>query len=893
MLKKVLKWTGILLLAIIVLLAATPFLFKNKIKSMVAKAINEQVDATFAFDDVHLSLFKSFPKASVTVDKLNIVNKAPFAGDTLVYMGEVDLKMSVMELFKGENEGMNVESLATKNGVVNILFNKDGLGNFDIALKDKEEKPGKGGESKPFAMNVQNYSVENLRFKYYDERSKIKMVIDSINHTGKGNFAQQKLDLDTHTTAKLTLDMDKANYMRNVALKLDAVLNLDLEKSIYTFKDNKALINQLPLEFNGSLALLEKGQQYDLTFKTPTSSFKNFLGLVPESYSGNLAEVQTSGDFTVNGTVNGMLTDTTVPKFNVAIASSNASFKYPSLPKSVQDIVIDTRIINDTGIMNDTYVNLNKLSFRIEQDVFNASANIRNIAENALVDAKLKGTINLSNVAQAYPVKMDVPLSGMLKADVETKFDMRSVETGAYEKIDNRGSMSLSGFTYSGDGMAKPVRIHQADVQFTPSHVNLSKFSAATGNSDIAVTGTLDNFYGFLFKDQVLKGNFSMNSNKLDVADFMTKETKATASTEKTASGKNTATKTKTTSDAVKIPAFLDCTITAKAGTVIYDNLNLKDVSGKMIIKDEAVTLQNVKTNIFGGQIGVSGNVSTKGKTPTFAMDLDLSKVDIAQSFTGLDMLKSIAPLAGVVNGKLNSTIKVTGNLDSKEMTPDLKSISGNLLGQLLSTTINSKNSELLNRLDANLKFVDLSKLNLNDLKANLTFENGKVNIKPFNLKYQDIGIQIGGTHGFDQTMNYNVSFDVPAKYLGAEVTKLLNTLSPTEANKISVPVNALITGTFKNPKISTDASKTVSNLTQQLVQQQKDRLLQQGAGAIRNILGGNRNQGQSQGQTKTDTTKTETPKNTGVKEKAKEEVKNAAGNIVRNLFKKGEKKDE
>lgn len=892
MLKKVLKWTGILLLVIVVLLAATPFLFKNKIKSMVAKAINEQVDATVAFDDVHLSLFKSFPKASVTVDKLSIINKAPFAGDTLVYMGEVDLKMSVMELFKGENEGMNVESLATKNGVVNILFKKDGLGNFDIALKDKEETPGKGGESKPFAMNVQNYSIENLRFKYYDERSKIKMVIDSINHTGKGNFAQQKLDLDTHTTAKLTLDMDKANYMRNVALKLDAVLNLDLEKSIYTFKDNKALINQLPLEFNGSLALLENGQQYDLTFKTPTSSFKNFLGLVPESYSGNLAEVQTSGDFTVNGTVNGMLTDTTVPKFNIAIASSNASFKYPSLPKSVQDIVIDTHIINDTGMMNDTYVNLNKLSFRIEQDVFNASANIKNIAENALVDARLKGTINLSNVAQAYPVKMDVPLSGMLKADVETKFDMKSVETGAYEKIDNRGSMSLSGFTYSGDGMAKPVRINQADVQFTPSHVNLSKFSAATGNSDIAVTGTLDNFYGFLFKDQVLKGNFSMNSNKLDVADFMTKETKATASNEKTASGKPS-TQKKTSSDAVKIPAFLDCTISARAGTVIYDNLNLKDVSGKMIIKDEAVTLQNVKTNIFGGQIGVSGNVSTKGKTPTFAMDLDLSKVDIAQSFTGLDMLKSIAPLAGVVNGKLNSTIKVTGNLDSKEMTPDLKSISGNLLGQLLSTTINSKNSELLSRLDENVKFIDLSKLNLNDLKANLTFENGKVNIKPFNLKYQDIGIQIGGTHGFDQTMNYNVSFDVPAKYLGTEVNKLLTSLSPAEASKISVPVNALITGTFKNPKISTDASKTVSNLTQQLVQQQKDRLLQQGAGAIRNILGGNRNQGQGQGQTQTDTTKTATPKNTGVKEKAKEEVKNAAGNIVRNLFKKGEKKDE
>ncbi len=71
------------------------------------------------------------------------------------------------------------------------------------------------------------------------------------------------------------------------------------------------------------------------------------------------------------------MTDTTIPKFNVEIASNNASFQYPDLPKSVQNIVIDTKIINETGLMNDTYVNLEKLSFRIDQDVFNAKANIR------------------------------------------------------------------------------------------------------------------------------------------------------------------------------------------------------------------------------------------------------------------------------------------------------------------------------------------------------------------------------------------------------------------------------------------------------------------------------------------------------------------------------------
>ena len=107
------------------------------------------------------------------------------------------------------------------------------------------------------------------------------MVIDSINHEGTGDFASSKLDLVTKSTAKISLDMDKVNYMKNVAISLEAVLGIDLDKSKYTFKENKAKINELPLEFDGFIQLVNAGQEYDLKFKTPTSSFKNFLGLIP------------------------------------------------------------------------------------------------------------------------------------------------------------------------------------------------------------------------------------------------------------------------------------------------------------------------------------------------------------------------------------------------------------------------------------------------------------------------------------------------------------------------------------------------------------------------------------------------------------------------------------
>jgi hypothetical protein len=328
----------------------------------------------------------------------------------------------------------------------------------------------------------------------------------------------------------------------------------------------------------------------------------------------------------------------------------------------------------------------------------------------------------------------------------------------------------------------------------------------------------------------------------------------------------STETKETNTSSSVKIPAFINASFTASAKKVIYDNLTLSNVSGALFIKNEAVELKDLKMGLFGGNIGMNGSVSTKEKMPVFNMDLGLTGLNISDSFTQIDMLSSIAPIANTIEGKLNSTIKLSGNL-TDNMTPDISTISGDLLGQLIDSKVNTKNSKLLSSLSSEMKFLDVSKLNLNDVKAILSFKDGKVNVKPFNLKYQDINVQVSGVHGFDQQMNYDLKFDVPTKYLGSDVSSYISKLSPKDANKIkTIPVTAALTGNFKSPKISTDLQQATTNLVTQLVQQQKNALIDKGKSALTNLLGGNKSK---------DSTKT----------------KDKVTNILKGLFGKKKKK--
>jgi hypothetical protein len=152
----------------------------------------------------------------------------------------------------------------------------------------------------------------------------------------------------------------------------------------------------------------------------------------------------------------------------------------------------------------------------------------------------------------------------------------------------------------------------------------------------------------------------------------------------------------------------------------------LKDVSGKLIVKDEKLTMENV---CFDGIIGLDGAISTKEKVPTFNMDLSQTSRYCTIIYP-IRPVEKLAPIAGIINGKLNSTIKLNGNLDATAMRPDLKTVTGDLLGQLLSTTLNA-NSTLLTALGSNLKFIDANKINLNNLKAAISFKDGMVSVKP------------------------------------------------------------------------------------------------------------------------------------------------------------------
>ncbi|PIE48526.1 MAG: AsmA family protein [Flavobacteriales bacterium] len=863
--KKFIKILGIVLLVLILVIILFPLIFEGKIIEKVKQTANNNLNATVDFTDADLRIWSSFPNAEVALNKTSVVNKEPFEGDTLFNADKIFLKLPIMQLFKGGAD-MQITDFSIDGAKLNILVDSLGNANYDIALKGDDDTTTQDNTD-PLKFNLDSYKITNSAILYKDVGSNMAFELTDFNHSGSGDLSAEKSQLQTKTSGLISFEMDSVAYLDKNQLSLDALLGIDLAENKYSFLENEAKINELPLVFDGFIKINEDNQEIDLSFKTPSSDFTNFLALIPKMYSKNIEGVKTTGNFDVNGKINGVIDEAHIPKFTVFINSDKASFKYPDLPKSLQNINIHTEITNKTGLAKDTYVLIDTLSFAIDNEKFSAQAKITELTENTKVNAKVNGDLNLANLEKVYPADAFKDLKGRLAVNVQAGFDMASIENKKYENTRINGLFNLRNFEFVSNELSDKLFIDKANISLNPKDVKLNAFDAKLGKTDLQATGKIHNLLGFMFNKEDMEGNFNLSSNTFSVNDFMIDSNpENTEQTNKKELQEETA--------GVKIPSFLNATINANANTVLYDNITLKNVKGTLVVKDQTATLSNMRSDLFGGNLGFSGKVSTKTETPTFNMELDMNSFNIDQSFTQLNLLKALAPIAKAIQGKLNSKINLSGNLNS-DFTPSLNTISGKAAASLNSSKINKENASVLNALAGQLNFIEVDKINLNNLKTALSFKDGKVQVNPFTIKYKDIKIDVAGGHGFDNTLAYDAVIHVPAKYLGKEVNNLLAKFTDIEKEEIEIPVNADIVGTFSKPTVKTDFKSSVEKLTKTLVERQKQNLINKGKGKVEETLMGILS---GEKEEKQDTTNTKTTKPKKTEDAAKDLIKGIFG---------------
>jgi hypothetical protein len=271
--------------------------------------------------------------------------------------------------------------------------------------------------------------------------------------------------------------------------------------------------------------------------------------------------------------------------------------------------------------------------------------------------------------------------------------------------------------------------------------------------------------------------------------------------------------------------------------------------------------------------------------------------LDIQKTFLAYNTVQKLMPIGQFIAGKLTSKLTMNGKL-GETMMPDLSTITGNGNLLLLEGVLNK--FAPLEKLASALDISSLKTITLKDVKSYFDVADGKIFVKPFNVKVQDIDMEIGGKHGLDQSIDYVINMKVPRAKLGSKTNALVNNLVTQATSKgIPVKVSDIISfkvnmgGSITNPTVKTDLSGAGNTLADEMKDQAKE-LVEAKKAAVKDSLQSIKNQAKEEvkqevknqiakqifGQKDTTATKDSAQKTT--KDKAIDAVKGLKG-----LFKK------
>jgi hypothetical protein len=512
--KKVLKYTGISFLVLLAIVLLVPMLFKSRILGMVKSEINKEINAKVEFTDLGISWFRNFPKLTLQLENIAVTGVQHFEGDTLVSAKTLDASVNIMSMFGGKE--MKIYGVFLRSPRIFAIINKEGQANWDIF---KPATPGAADSTSAFAMNLEKYAISNGYLVYRDDAAGIFAEIEELYHEGSGNFQQEVFTLTTKTTAaKTNFSYASIPYLVNTVTTLDADVEINNSSATYGFKNATLQLNELRLNAGGFFQFLnDSSYKMDISIDAPSNDFKSILSLVPAIYKNDFDKVQTSGIASVKGFVKGVYSSSSMPAYNLDLLVENGSFRYPDLPKPVQNINIKANFSNPDGIYDHTVIDVSQAHLEFGNEPIDLKIVFKNPATARYLDMMVKGKLNLGEITKFIKLDKGTTLAGLLDANVFAKGNLSTLQDrkGPFQA---GGNFSVRNLMYSAADLPFPLKNGSFDMNLLNSggmadatSINISNGHIEMGEDVIDLSLVLTQPLSDMNFNGSAKGRFSLD----------------------------------------------------------------------------------------------------------------------------------------------------------------------------------------------------------------------------------------------------------------------------------------------------------------------------------------------------------------------------------------------
>ena len=707
--------------------------------------------------------------------------------------------------------------------------NAEGKANWDIMVPSDttevktEETPvettEESGSETAIAFN--NIEVRNLMLNYQDEQALTFARVDAVNMALQGNFSETNTILNVLLELKnIYLRQGKSVWVNNTDFNWQAEIGANLKELQFNIKKNDMSLNDLKLDLTGNIDIDDDKYTMDLNLNAPDTKFESLLALIPKDFQKEMEGVKTSGEFQLSLSAKGEYYENHLPAFDLRFNILNANLKYPDLPESVEKINLKLAVTNPGGTIAQTKADLSTLTFTVANNPFSMNLLVVN-PDDPTLKGGMKGVINFESLKKALPLK-DITLNGILTTDLSFDGKYQYIEKEQYEKFTANGKIALQNVLFKNADFPAGISVPSGEVTITPARLNLKDLKVKINSSDFALAGYLANYLPYVFKDQTLKGNFTLNSNKIDLNEFMANMTTSETDTTQAVTTQSSA-PAEETSSVLAIPKNIELAFGTNIKEILFDSLVINSVKGNIETSGGIATLKNLSMDMLNGNLIMNGAYNTANPVkPSVDLNLRITDIDIHSAYNAFSFIKQSLPIAMNCNGKISAAMKFSSDLD-KEMSPIMTTANGG--GSLSTKGFVLNDNPAMTQLANLLKNDELSRLSISNLKIDFKIEQGNIIVEPFTTNIAGNPTTFSGSQTVDGKMDYTMSMNIARKYFGKDIDKVLKAI-PGANNIQSLDVDVKLGGTLDKPTITPDLSKALKKIEKEAGKELKNNLL-------------------------------------------------------------------
>ncbi len=431
--KKALKIAGIsigslLVVLTIVITIALYFVFTpEKITPTVVKVANDNLNAKVDIERVELTFFSTFPRFGLRMHRGAVVSKALRdtawqSTDTLATFKKATFVVKPIDFLL--HKKLSVHRLALDSANVYAFKDENGVANWDIfAVTTDTMAVDTTENTNPYfanEVNLRRIALRHANVIFDDRETKLYTRIEDATLKLSANLNKERSLFNVEFDNRNILYwQDGQLLVNNIATHFTTDIEVNRVTNTLILNDALLNVNDIALDLKGTILrdTTARALNLDLSYGLHAPSVETVLHMIPESILKQ-NEVSANGDVMVSGTVKGFYGKEKMPLATIHVQINDASAQYAGMPYGIDELKADFSGQVDLMREQPSYFDLKIFRFRgAHTDIF-AEARIDDLLGDPDIIFHTQSTIDLTALAQTFPLQEGVSIAGNLDADM-------------------------------------------------------------------------------------------------------------------------------------------------------------------------------------------------------------------------------------------------------------------------------------------------------------------------------------------------------------------------------------------------------------------------------------------------------------------------------------------